>query len=222
MKKTADFDFQDVSYFSKRQDLHLARKVWHFSTGLLGIIFYHLSNIPLELIGLVCVVASVLFFSLDFIRFRSKWINRIFCKLTRPILRDSEVNHLAGHSFYALGVGLSLLLFEENVALLSVLFLVFADPLSSLIGGLYGRDKFLPNKSLEGSLTCFLVCYALSFFFLKAIGAGGSRVFFFCILAGIIGALSEIISAFKVDDNLTIPLISGIGLTFLNGHFAFL
>jgi dolichol kinase len=222
VKKVIDFDFQNVSYFSRKQDLHLARKIWHFATGFLGIILYFKIGFSLFYVGVTCVALALIFFMLDFIRLRSEVVNKVFCKTTRWILRDSEVNQLAGHSFYALGVGLSLLLFEKDVALLSILFLVFADPLSSLIGGVYGREKFLPNKSIEGSLTCFIVCYALSFFFLKSMGYSGTKMFVFSLIAGVVGSFSELISAFKVDDNLTIPVVSGIGLTLLNNYFLLL
>ncbi len=40
----------------------------------------------------------------------------------------------------------------------------------------------------------------------------------FAIVAGLIGAASELISAFNIDDNLTIPVLSGLGMTLLN-HF---
>jgi dolichol kinase len=35
-------------------------------------------------------------------------------------------------------------------------------------------------------------------------------------VAGVIGAASELISAFNIDDNLTIPVLSGLGITLLN------
>ena len=39
----------------------------------------------------------------------------------------------------------------------------------------------------------------------------------FSVSAGIIGSLSELASAFNIDDNLTIPVLSGAGLTLVNG-----
>jgi dolichol kinase len=46
----------------------------------------------------------------------------------------------------------------------------------------------------------------------------GNHILIFAVVAGMIGALSELVSAFNVDDNLTIPVLSGLGMTVLN-HF---
>jgi len=46
----------------------------------------------------------------------------------------------------------------------------------------------------------------------------GTHLLVFSIIAGIIGAASELVSAFNIDDNLTIPVISGLGMTILNNY----
>jgi dolichol kinase len=46
----------------------------------------------------------------------------------------------------------------------------------------------------------------------------GNHILIFAVVAGVIGSLSELISAFNIDDNLTIPVVSGLGMTVLN-HF---
>ncbi|MCB9090976.1 MAG: hypothetical protein H6621_11970 [Halobacteriovoraceae bacterium] len=203
-------------HFSKRGDYHLARKLWHTTPGVLGFAAYYILGLSIREVASFALIVAGLSFSLEMLRFKSKKVNYHFCRLGKHFLRGSEVHKFSGLPFYALGVGLSLLLFPKNFALLSIMFLVVADPMSSLVGSAYGREKFLPNKSIEGTLTCFLVCYTLSFFYLKAIGASGNDLFYFSIFAGMIGAFSELMSAFKIDDNLTIPVISGLGLTLLN------
>jgi dolichol kinase len=44
----------------------------------------------------------------------------------------------------------------------------------------------------------------------------GTHILVYSIVAGVIGAASELVSAFNIDDNLTIPVLSGLGLTLLN------
>ncbi len=207
---------QNLTGFAKRHDIHWARKIWHISTGSLGIAFYLGLDLPAQPVAIGCIITAVFFWLFDTIRFQSPQLNAVFCRVTKPILRTSEIHHYGGHSFYLLGIGLSLLLFNEKIAILSILFLVFADPLSSLVGGIYGKEKILPNKSLEGSLTCFIVCYTLAFFYMKILGVTNSHLVLFCLAGGVFGALSELISAFKIDDNLTIPVVSGLGLTVFN------
>ena len=43
----------------------------------------------------------------------------------------------------------------------------------------------------------------------------------FSLLAGIVGSISELFSKY-IDDNFSIPVVSGIGLTFINLFFGYL
>ncbi|HLW56266.1 MAG TPA: phosphatidate cytidylyltransferase, partial [Bacteriovoracaceae bacterium] len=117
-----------------------------------------------------------------------------------------------------LGIALSLLFYQKDLALISIMFLIFSDPVSSFFGVLYGKDKILPNKSLQGFVAGFFTCYLVTLFYLLNLGQTSIDMLTFSLVAGLIGAGSELISAFNIDDNLTIPVISGLGLTILN-HF---
>jgi dolichol kinase len=96
------------------------------------------------------------------------------------------------------------------------MFLVFSDPLSSFFGVLYGKDKIMPNKSLQGAVAGFFTCYLITLFYVMNSTTLGVHILVFSIVAGIIGSASELISAFNIDDNLTIPVVSGLGMTLLN------
>ena len=48
------------------------------------------------------------------------------------------------------------------------------------------------------------------------------RSLVFCILAGLVGALAELIPVFNLDDNLTLPVLSSLGLFILFYLFGFL
>tara|TARA_R110000868_G_scaffold379542_2_gene645428 strand:- start:17782 stop:18423 length:642 start_codon:yes stop_codon:yes gene_type:complete len=199
-----------------RHDLHLMRKAWHMLTGSLGLITFLTFNIEQHLMGVVLVAFALSGFLFEAIRLRNSAINQKVLSLMGPLMRSSEQNSCSGLPFYALGVGASLLLFERDQALLSILFLIFADPISSLFGILFGSHKLISGKSLEGSMAGFITCYLITFMWINIqTGVSGANVVVFCILAGLIGAASELSSVFA-DDNLTIPLLSGAGLTAIN------
>jgi dolichol kinase len=88
--------------------------------------------------------------------------------------------------------------------------------MSSFFGVLYGKDKIMPNKSLQGAVAGFFTCYLITLFYAMNTSTIGTHILIFSIVAGIIGSLSELVSAFNIDDNLTIPVLSGLGLTLLN------
>ena len=157
-------------------------------------------------------------FVMDITRARYPLVNHYVIKLMGPLMRRSEKDGMSGFPFYALGVSLALFFYSRNIAILSVMFLVFSDPLSSFFGVLYGKDKIMPNKSLQGAVAGFFTCYLITLFYTMNHATLGNHILVFAVVAGLIGALSELVSAFNVDDNLTIPVLSGLGMTVLN-HF---
>ncbi len=202
---------------SKRSDLHIVRKLWHLGTGLTGLYVYYASSSTQREMSIYLFILSFLVFIVEVLRLRIPAINRLAIKIMGPFMRESEVEHYSGFVFYAFGVALSLFLFPEKYAILSALFLMFADPISSAVGILYGKKKFLPNKSIEGTLACAVTCYLITLFYMSCFGYAGTKLFLFSFLAGVIAAVSEMLSVW-VDDNLTIPVFSGLGLTVL-AHF---
>ncbi|MCR9204628.1 MAG: SEC59/DGK1/VTE5 family protein [Halobacteriovoraceae bacterium] len=204
--------------FRMRDDLHVMRKLWHMATGLLGLLAYSTSSIQKIEMAQVLLGVAVTAFIVEFTRFRSEQVNEVVMKLMGPFMRESERNGFSGFPFYALGTSLSLFLFNEKIAILSILFLIFSDPISSFFGILLGRDKILPNKSLQGSLAGFITCYLVTLLYLRYYGMESLASLGFAMCAGIVGAISELFSVF-VDDNLTIPVLSGLGLTLINEIF---
>ena len=74
----------------------------------------------------------------------------------------------------------------------------------------------MPNKSLQGAVAGFFTCYLITLFYAMNTTTLGTHLLVFSIVAGVIGAASELVSAFNIDDNLTIPVLSGLGMTLLN------
>ena len=202
----------------KRSDLHISRKLWHILTGTTGLLIYAFNDAPISLWVLVTLGIGVIGLTFDFFRLRYAGINKFAVKVAGMFYRKGELTSYSGLPFYALGVGAALALFEERIAVLAILFLVLSDPISSFFGILYGKDKILPNKSIQGSLAGFFVCYIVTLFYGFALAEPNSDLIYFAFLAGITGALSELLSVFA-DDNLTIPVVSGVGLTLLNNFF---
>ena len=206
-------------YLAKRDDLHLARKIWHMSWGFAALVLYYSLGWTQKQAAYICLVIAVLAFAFDFFRLKTPAVNQLAFKIMGPFMRASEARKLSGLPYYALGMGLSLYFFDNKIAILSILYLTFSDPLSSLFGILFGKIRLLPGKSFEGSFTGFCVCYCLTILFAVKYGEQLNGIILFALIAGIIGSISELASALKIDDNLTIPVLSGAGLTLLNQYF---
>lgn len=198
-----------------RTDLHLTRKLWHILTGLTGLIAYKRLGLSSEVTAFALLAFSMASFSVEYLRLRNEKLNHFLMSVMRPVMRESEKNSVSGMPFYALGVSLALFFFPPKIAILAVLFLIFADPIASFFGILYGRDKILPNKSLQGTIAAFTVCYVITLTYGVLYTGPHMGLLVFSIAAGVIGAISEMCSQF-VDDNLCIPVVSGLGLYLVN------
>ena len=215
---TQKYDSSLETVLHKRSDLHILRKLWHISTGSLGIFLFTQSSLPQNMWAAMILVIAITGFVIDIVRSRVPLFNRFFIRMMGPLMRRSERDGVTGLPFYALGVSLSLFFYSRDIAIVSSMFLVFSDPLSSFFGVLYGKDKIMPNKSLQGAVAGFFTCYLITLFYAMNTTTLGTHLLVFSIVAGVIGAASELASAFNIDDNLTIPVLSGLGLTLLNHY----
>lgn len=212
------YDSSLETVLHKRSDLHILRKLWHVSTGTLGLFLFVQTEESQTFWAMIILGIAVSGFALDISRNRIPALNKMFIRIAGPLMRRSEKEGVSGLPFYALGVSLSLFFYSRDIAIVSTMFLVFSDPLSSFFGVLYGKDKILPNKSLQGAVAGFFTCYLITLFYAMNTTTLGTHVLVFSIVAGVIGAASELVSAFNIDDNLTIPVLSGLGMTLLNNY----
>ena len=202
----------------KRSDLHMLRKIWHITIGSICMFLYIQSTETKMFWGCLIGGIAVAGFAFDLTRKRFPALNAVVLKIMGPLMRRSEREGITGLPYYALGCSLALFFYQRDIGILSMLFLIFGDPISSFFGVLYGKDRILPNKSLQGAVAGFFTCYLITLFYLMNTTTLHVHILTFSIVAGVIGAVSELCSTFNVDDNLTIPVLSGLGLTVLN-HF---
>lgn len=200
--------------FKKRSDLHLIRKIWHVSAVfVLYLIHYFFSQSwSIGIIVTLTFVATLI----DILRLRFSKLNDVILVLGGPLMRDSEVHSLAGTTFLLLGVSFLVMFFQYHIVALSILFLAFVDPFASFIGIKFGKDKIFGRKSIQGFVGGFLICTVISLVYLNInSNLEFNRVLFVSLIAGLLGALAELVPVGKIDDNLTIPVICGIGLELL-------
>lgn len=201
----------------KRSDIHWARKLWHMSSVFAMFIAY--TYLPEVVSFIILAVAIVICLPIDFLRLRYAAFNDWIVHALKPIMRTSEIHKIAGTTFLLSGVGIVVLLFPRPIVSLTLLFLAFADPLASFIGIKYGKDKIFGHKSIQGFMAAFVVCTICTMIFLSTHNMPLDRIIVVSLLAGLIGALSELIPIGKLDDNFTLPLMSSMGLYILFSLF---
>jgi len=194
----------------RRSDLHLARKIWHMTTVSMIAALY--AYLPEKVSLILLTISWFIFVPFDFYRLRNPQVNEAVLPLLRPIMRQAEVQSLAGTTYLLTGIYLVALIFPPPIVFLTMLFLAFADPIASYFGIRFGKDKIFGEKSLQGSFAAFFVCAILTFAFLNYHDILLDRVVVVSLLGGLIGALAELLPIGKLDDNLTLPLLSAVAL----------
>lgn len=203
--------------FKRRSDMHLARKTWHM-LGVLLMIAIH-ERVSREMAITLLLLTMLVFVVPDILRQYSTKLNEIFIGLFQSVIRENEVHKLSGNSYLISGVLLLVLLFPAKIVTLTMFFLAFADPIASCVGIRYGKDKIMGQKSLQGTVAAFVICTLITFIYIRSYGLMTENILIVSIVAGLIGALSELLPIGKLDDNLTLPLMSATGLYFLFSSF---
>ena len=162
--------------------------------------------VPESIALLVLIPITLISIGFDFIRVLDLPGHRILDYLFGPMLREHEEADLTGGSYILFASTLSIFLFSKPIALAAIGFIILGDISSALIGRKYGKVTF-GDKTLEGSLGFFvagLVVIVVIPDFPLLIGVAGALV------ATLVEALD-----LAVDDNLLVPVISGVVMQLL-------
>lgn len=205
MSFTADH-LNSVIDLKKRSEIHWARKLWHIGTVAAMAAIY--AYAPLSVSLTILLIAGLVAIPLDFLRQRNAGLNDVLVHLFKPLLRESELHRLAGTTYLIIGVGIIAVVFPREIVLLTLLFLAFADPCASYFGIRYGKDKIFGHKSLQGTLAAFFICAFICAVYFYTHNLFSDRWLVVSLLGGLIGALAEVVPIGKLDDNLTLPILS--------------
>ena len=173
------------------------RNLFHFS-GIVVPLVYFLVNrdAALALTSLIfCVLLMV-----EFLRITG----RLKLGMAGKYLKEKEQNKPTGSTFYAVGALVTILSFHKEVAICSLLVLCISDPVSALVGRRLGRHP-LSGKSVEGTLAFF--CSSLIILMFFSVGLSVALPVAFIV------TLTELFTPGFLDDNLTIPIMTGLALT---------
>lgn len=163
-------------------------------------------------------IGTVLMIVLDILKAYTNTFEVVYRKVFSVILRDDEKdfkrNLFTGGTYYALGIFLSILIFPEEVAIFSVLIMIWCDTMAALIGKKFGKTKLYSNKTVEGSMAFVITGIALVFIMqyyfpdFKFFKAG--------LITIVFAAAFEQFSFIRINDNLSLPLFSGFIFTIIN------
>lgn len=182
----------------------IRRKSFHL-LSLLYILAYWVLPRDFVLVGLGALIVVVIFG--EILRLRIPAFNERLLGILGGVHRDEEVNSFSGLPWTLFGSFLTILIFpNKTIVLISFLYLAFGDAIAALVGRWAGKHKLLGDKSIEGSVGCFVACFIIGLFFFNA--------WHFALLAAFLATLVELVP-WPLNDNFWMPLVSASFLTLL-------
>ncbi len=186
----------------------IIRKTIHLSANTIIPLAYLFLNIPRIWAAILIGITSVLFIMIDIGRTRYGWLSKIFGKLFNGMLRSHELEgKLTGASYVLIGSFLSVAIFPKEIAVLALLFTAVGDTAAALYGKKFGKLRIW-NKTLEGSIAGLIACLTIILFF--------PQIPNIVKFSGAFAAMFIELLPIKIDDNLRIPLFSGIVMYILS------
>lgn len=186
----------------------LIRKLIHLFSLSIPVIYYF---IPTDTSIKILTALTIFAFMVDGGRFISKSFAKLFYKFFGFLLRKHELDdkkkNLTGATYVLLSALICALIFPKVIFVSAFTILIISDTVAALIGRKLGKRKFL-RKSFEGTLS-FFISASIVVLFTPKIG-NFPMEYVIGFIAAFVGAIVENISYGLADDNLSIPVSTGI------------
>lgn len=193
----------------------ILRKTTHMCALIIPGGYYMLQLSRAQMLMIMIPVSTAMLL-IDVARLR-QW--RFWTSFARRIggslIRHHEMQgDFTGASYILISVCLTVALFEKPIAIAALVFIIVGDTFAAIIGRRYGRHRFYRSKTIEGSLGC-LAGTLVSATLLPDINLA---------VAGTGAVTATIVEAFPmgVDDNISVPLVSGLAMTLMARLLTFL
>ena len=194
----------------ERSDLHLPRRFFHLSMGLsCGLIYKHYltHEKAVHILGL----ATCIIYILEQVRIKYPEFKNIFTEITKYLLRAEEQLKESATIPFLMGMLLTILTFPKYMSLVAIFTLAISDPLSAIVGIMFGKTKLKDHRSLEGCLAFFITTFLIHLVVLSSLYGSHLKLFGISFISGSIVTWFDYL-ALKIDDNLTIPIVTASAL----------
>jgi dolichol kinase len=174
----------------------------------------------------IAIGVSILVWFSEILRLNSPTFKQLF--MASPfgrIMRPREMNQMTGTPYFITGCALVIALFEKQIAIASILYLIFGDMTAALVGVSFGGDTVVVKlgregkKSVEGSVGMFAICFCIGYSLFSSVYMGE----YVALVSAIVATLTELWSEdyfFELNDNLTIPTFTALALSWSLGRVA--
>ncbi|MCM8818354.1 MAG: hypothetical protein NC915_02600 [Candidatus Omnitrophica bacterium] len=188
------------------------RKIYRIFMGsLVPVVYLITGSVFFPLI--ICSFFLTLLLALELERWKNPGVWNYILKKYGKIFKTPP-GKLTGDTYFMISTFIILLFFDWSISISSLFFLVFGDAGSGIIGSKYGKIKIFPGKTLEGFIGGLIFNFIISLLIYKFV-----ELPFYVLMSGVV--ISSIIECLplKIDDNLTVGVITATFMNLLNKFF---
>ena len=186
----------------------VSRKIFHLLNMVVPLIHVYLIKDRMEMLIFLSFMLIFCFF-IEVFRTQYFILYKFFKKYLHFMMRKSEKEgEITGATWVFAGSLITIILIPNPYCIVALFFLAVGDTFAALVGMNYPLLK-IGRKTLSGSIACFVTCCIIGLLF--SFGLNSSTIIF----GGLIATLTEL-SSIKINDNLSIPIFSGLSMYFFN------
>ena len=180
----------------------ISRKAFHLFSSIVPLSYLYIIQ-EKDIMVMILAIASLFAFSIELFRNNNKKIDYLFNHWFGSMLRKKESKGaLTGATWLLFGWTITTYCYEMNMAASALMFLAIGDSFAAIVGKLYPAGR-IGDKTLSGSLAGFIVSFTIVILVINTL----PPIVIFC---GAFAAMFIELLPLKVDDNLTIPIFSGM------------
>lgn len=184
------------------------RKIIHILSSVVPLSYLWLVK-DKDTMLLILVALSITALVVEFLRNQTNFFSKYFNILFDFMLREKESNgKWTGATWLLLGWTITVAMFEMPIAVSALLFLSIGDSFAALAGKIYPKGK-IGDKTFSGTIVGLVFC-------LIAVTTINQTLLPVVILFGAIAAMGIELIPSKINDNLTIPVFSGLVMMIIN------
>ena len=187
--------------------INFYRKLWHLVSGLVIIAVLMLTYPSKVVVIIILAVFSAALLILDILRFASSRVDRFFWSYLGFLTTEKERRGPNTSFYYATSLLVCVLIYSPKITMGAIVCLAVGDPAAGISGRMIGKHR-IRGKSIEGALVNFLICFGLIRILVPSllVAAAGALA----------GALIELLPIPRLDDNITVPIFSGLVMTLVS------
>ena len=185
-----------------------SRKIFHLLNMVIPLIHIYFIEDRMGMLIFLSLMLIICFF-IEVLRTRYFILHKFFKKYLHFMMRDSEKEgEITGATWVFAGSLFTIMLIPKPFCIVALFFLAVGDTFAALVGMNYPFLK-IGRKTLSGSFACFITCCIIGLLFSHSLNT--STIMFGAFIA----TLTEL-SSMKINDNLSIPIFSGISMYSFN------